>query len=462
VEEALSAIRHRNELRDPPASSLFSGQIEYGAASPMGLWNWLRRLFGSGSAEPAQARAVASREQKSPAGKRSRRRRVRRQALRRDAGRRSPRTVPNPQEAVTEKRAYRLARPFVGGGFLDLSRDASSARLNHLELPAFATPEELATWLQIPLGRLAWLVHRFDDRQRPATAQKAHYHFRWLRKRSRGKRLIESPKPTLKQVQYRILREILDRVPIHSSAHGFTAGRSIVTNALPHAGKRVVVKLDLENFYPGVSLSRVVAIFRSLGYARETAIWLARLTTSALPLEMLKSDHDAAPYLRDHLPQGAPTSPALANLSAFSLDLRLAGLARSFGADYTRYADDLTFSGDEIFLRSLAVFLPLVEQIVRAERFRVNKSKRRIIRNNQRQQVTGVVVNERTNISRSDYDRLKATLTNCIRRGPSTQNHDRLPDFAAHLRGRIAHVLNLNRSRGEKLLELFGKIDWNR
>src|SRR5207244_3419694 len=103
-------------------------------------------------------------------------------------------------------------------------------------------------------------------------------------------------------------------------------------------------------------------------------------------------------YLPRHLPQGTPTSPALANLSAFGLDLRLSGLSRSFGVNYTRYADDLTFSGDEKFLRSLAVFLPLAEGIVRSCRFRVNKAKRRVIGNSQRQQVTGVVVNEKLNI----------------------------------------------------------------
>lgn len=427
----------------------------------MGLWNWLRRLFGSDDSPGARSVETPA-DRRRPARPQKRRRRGRLKPLRRGAGRRSPRFVRHPDERVTENRAYRLARPFVGGGFLDLSRDQSSARLEHLQLPVFSTPEELAAWLQIPLGRLAWLVHRFDDHQRPASAQKAHYHFRWLNKRSRGKRLIESPKPSLKGVQYRILREILDRVPLHASAHGFAAGRSIVTNATPHAGRRVIVKLDLENFYPGVSLSRIVSIFRSLGYSREAAVWLARLTTSALPPDTLKTDYDAAPYARVHLPQGAPTSPALANLSAFSLDLRLSGLARSFGANYTRYADDLTFSGDQKFLRSLAVFLPLAERIIRAERFRINKSKRRVIRNNQRQQVTGVVVNERPNVSRRDFDRLKATLTNCVRRGPSTQNHDRLPEFAAHLRGRIAHVMNLNSARGEKLLSLFEQIDWNR
>ncbi len=278
-------------------------------------------------------------------------------------------------------------------------------------------------------------------------------------------RLIEAPKSRLKRVQQQILRDILDRVPPHPAAHGFVSGRSIRSNAGPHVGQRVLVKLDLENFYPSVSFNRVTAIFRSLGYSREAAIWLARLTTAVLPASLVReSSHgaDLGPYIKRRLPQGAPTSPALANLSAFSLDLRLSGLARSFGAQYTRYADDLTFSGGEQFSRSLAVFLPLVGKIVRAERFILNKAKRKIIRNSQRQTVTGVVVNTRTNVSRRDFDALKATLTNCVRRGPSTQNHARHENFAAHLLGRVAHIAQLNPARGARLRELYALIDWNR
>ncbi|MGQ0635193.1 MAG: reverse transcriptase family protein [Planctomycetaceae bacterium] len=354
---------------------------------------------------------------------------------------------------------------WCGTTWLDLTKDGDVDQLERQGLPVFQTPEELAGWLGISLGRLAWLTLRFDEGQRAASERQAHYHYRWAPKRSGGRRLIEAPKPAMRRAQQQILREILDKVPPHPSCHGFTSGRSILTNAAPHSGQRVVVRFDLENFYPTVTYSRVVAIFRSLGYCREAAIWLAQLVTSTLPTSSVRGNErlpDWQPFLRRHLPQGAATSPALANLSAFSLDLRLSGLARTFGARYTRYADDLTFSGDEQFLRSLAVFIPLTEQVVRSERFRTNKGKRRILRSNQRQRVAGVVVNERPNVCRADFERLKAILTNCVRRGPSTQNHDRHPDFAAHLRGRVAHVSMLNPGRGAKLLALFDGIDWNR
>ena len=360
---------------------------------------------------------------------------------------------------------YRYARyGSRTGHYLDLSRDGDAVRLQRFGLPEFQTPEQLSHWIGLPLNRVAWLVHRFSG-GRPEMEELAHYHFRWIKKRLGGWRLIESPKTTLKLVQTKILRELLDKVPVHAASHGFVKGRSILTNARAHVGQSVVLKFDLTNFYTTVSFARVVAIFRSLGYSREVAIWLGLLTTSAVPGNLRFQDqgpYALVPYLRRHLPQGAPTSPALANLSAFGLDLRLTGLARSFGAHYTRYADDLTLSGPEELGKALRTLIPLTQQIIRQERFVLNPEKRRVLRAHQRQTVTGVVVNQKPNVSRGDFDRLKAILTNCVKQGPSTQNQKRVEDFYHHLQGRIAHVSMLNPLRGQKLTLLFQSIDWTR
>jgi RNA-directed DNA polymerase len=225
-----------------------------------------------------------------------------------------------------------------------------------------------------------------------------------------------------------------------------------------------VVRLDLADFYPSVTYSRVVALFRSLGYCREIACWLARLTTTTAPQKLLETSsvNETTLFRRRHLPQGAPTSPALANLSAFVSDLRLDGLARSFGVRYTRYADDLTFSGPATFRNSLRIFIPLVRQILKQERFHLHPGKRRVERASQRQQVTGVVVNAKVNCCRHDFDLLKAILTNCLRHGPSGQNRDGHLHFASHLRGRIAHIARLNERRGRQLLAIYQQIDWTR
>jgi retron-type reverse transcriptase len=362
---------------------------------------------------------------------------------------------------------YRFARRSADlRNWVDLSQDGQPRRLEQLGLPVLARPDDIACWLSLSAGELAWLTGRFWEGQAPSRVAATHYRYRWLAKRRGGRRLIEAPKPRLKRVQQQILAEILGRIPPHVAAQGFVTGRSIHTNAAPHVGQAVLLKLDLENFYPSVGYSRVTAIFRSLGYSREAAIWLARLVTTAVPPAFWEGGPQLPAaekhYLRRHLPQGAPTSPALANLSAFVLDLRLSGLARSFNARYTRYADDLTFSGDEVFQRSLAAFLPLVRQIVTQERFRLQRKKTCVQRRSQRQQVTGIVVNARPNVRREEFDRLKAILKNCIQYGPTSQNRDRHPEFASHLRGRIAFVSRLNDQRGAKLRALFEQIDWTR
>lgn len=379
------------------------------------------------------------------------------------------RTSLSPTDRAIERVAeppYRFAHLSVDGkGYLNLSTDADERWLDHFGLPHLRTPEDLADFLELPLGKLAWLTHRFDEGSRPPGVREGHYHYSWLPKKSGGHRLIEAPKSTLKGVQRIILNRILMQVPPHPAAHGFVRGRSIRTNAAPHVRQRVLLKFDLQNFYSSVRYSRVVAIFRSIGYSREVALWLARLTTSAIPASLSFPAGDPGAlwtYYPRHLPQGAPTSPALATLSAFALDVRLSGLARVYDVRYSRYADDLTFSGSGRFGAALRDFIPLVTRIARDERFLINRSKRKVVRPNHRQVVTGVVVNARLNVARDEFDRLKATLFNCVQHGPASQNRDGRSDFAAHLAGRIGHVQHLNPARAARLRELFARIDWSR
>ncbi len=369
----------------------------------------------------------------------------------------------SPESEIVSTKPYKFAFPGPRTGeYLDLSKDGDERWLEYYGLPALKTPQDLADWLGISIGTLAWLTHRTKENHRAATEKESHYHYEWVNKKSGGKRLIEAPKATLKQLQVKILREILDQVPAHPKAHGFVPGRSIITNARPHVKKRFILKFDLKDFYPTVRFNRVVAIFRSLGFSREVSIWLGRLTTTALPWDVEAPERrwSIQRYWGHHLPQGAPTSPALANLSAFGLDVRLAGLADKYCLTYTRYADDLTFSGPGKSIPALCEFIPLVQKIIHAEKFAVNFNKRRVQRNNQRQMVAGVVVNQRPNITRENYDRLKAILFNCIKHGPQSQNRNHHEDFKNHLRGRIAHIMQLNPVKGQKLLVLYDQINW--
>ncbi len=165
-------------------------------------------------------------------------------------------------------------------------------------------------------------------------------------------------------------------------------------------------------------------------------------------------------FARPHLPQGAPTSPALANLTAYRLDCRLSGLAKTAGAIYTRYADDLAFSGNEGFNRGVERFAAHAAAIALEEGFSVNHHKTRIMRQGVRQQLAGVVVNRKGNLRRRDLELLEATLTNCVRGGPGSQNRERVPDFRAHLQGRIGFVEMVNPAQGQRLRTLFDAIRW--
>jgi hypothetical protein len=272
----------------------------------------------------------------------------------------------------------------------------------------------------------------------------------------------------LKAIQRRILHEILDPIPPHPAAHGFRRHRSVLTFASPHTGRQIVLRFDLRDFFPSIRASRVHATFQTAGYPAHVAGLLTGLCTTRVSDDawserpaFLKIDGHLSQQLRcRHLPQGAPTSPALANLCAFRLDLRLQRLASSMRANYSRYADDMAFSGDEDLERAARRFQVAVAAIADDEGFSLHFQKSRFMRRGSRQQLAGVVVNERPNVSRGTYDELKAILTNCLRHGPSSQNRSGHPDFRNHLLGRIAHLRMINSNRGDKLLRLFDQIRW--
>jgi hypothetical protein len=232
--------------------------------------------------------------------------------------------------------------------------------------------------------------------------------------------------------------------------------------------------LDLRDFFASISAARVYGIFLTLGYTPSVAHLLTGISTNAIPQAVWRDvPRTAEPRLvqprfwlgrqlaTPHLPQGAPTSPALANLAAFRLDRRLAGLAAASGLRYSRYADDLTFSGPGRLRRRREQFEELAAGIAVDEGFALNRGKSVLRSSGSRQSVCGVVVNVRPNVARTEYDRLKAILHNAARYGPAGQNHSGVADFEAHLRGRISWVASLNPGRGEKLRRRFAEIDWS-
>ncbi|MDF1670316.1 MAG: reverse transcriptase family protein [Roseovarius sp.] len=314
-------------------------------------------------------------------------------------------------------------------------------------LPALHTPHDLADWLALTPEDLT----RFSDCRGLSARTPGPFgsHYRqYLQRKSDGQlRLLEDPKPLLKRLQRRILHDMLNLAPPHEAAFGFCLGKSAPMSAARHAGEAMVVCFDLSAFFPSVGQHRVYALFRRMGYAATVARHLTGLCTAITPREMLNTpDLAAANHLSNrHLPQGAPTSPALANLGAYGLDVRMAGLARRLDANYTRYADDLTFSGDRHIAQTL---LNAVPEIVRHCGFRLNPSKTRSQPNTARQVVTGVVVNQHLNLPRPEYDLLKATIHHLGSRNDPRRNDAR---FVGHLEGRIAWLEQINPVKGSRL-----------
>lgn len=309
-------------------------------------------------------------------------------------------------------------------------------------LPVIKDEIELAAALGIAVKELRWLQERHDPLSPDGLS--VHYQRVEIAKKQGGVRLLLVPRLRMKQAQRWILRNILDKLPAHPAAHGFCRGRSIVTNAKPHSGHEAVLCIDLRDFFPTLHYPRVRGLFCSFGYSPEVARMLALLCTTRLP-----GTH------RRVLPQGAPSSPALANLSAYHMDIRLAGLAKKFAFQYTRYADDCTFSGDVVGLNAM---IRSARKIIRTEGFKVHEGKLRIHRAGTQQLVTGLVVNECPAITRKERRRLRALLHNAQKGGLSEQNRESRENFSDYLAGKLAFIHMINPQHAMPLRKLLGQL----
>lgn len=226
-------------------------------------------------------------------------------------------------------------------------------------------------------------------------------------KKHGGERTIFAPVGPLKTIQ-QCLNLVLQCVfSPHRAATGFVLGKGITDNAYPHVGRHYIYNLDLKDFFPSVDFFRVKAClklppFNLTGDREPLAFLIANLCCARHPDEPKRA----------FLPQGAPTSPILTNVICQQLDRRLTGLAKRFGATYTRYADDLTFSSFTNVYQSDSEFCRELERIITDQRFTINPAKTRLQRPGYRQLVTGLVVNERVNVSRRFWRDIRALLHN--------------------------------------------------
>lgn len=243
------------------------------------------------------------------------------------------------------------------------------------------------------------------------------YRSAFIPKRSGGTRRLRIPDRRTLDLQRRLLRRIFGRLKAHPAATGFERSRSIVDNARPHVRQAVVIKLDVEDFFTNTTADRLRRYFQRIGWNAEAAELLTRLTTD-----------------ENGLPQGAPTSPRLSNLVNYILDVRLTRLARRWKGQYTRYADDITFSFPKDYPRHVRGVIQKAGRILKGLGYRLNHGKVRILRAHQRQTVTGLVVNDRVRISRRQRRLLRAVEHHLRTGRDATLNASQLEGWQAFIR----------------------------
>lgn len=339
----------------------------------------------------------------------------------------------------------------VSGGLNHTEADVE--RLAKADLPLLADAAAIATAMGLSIGELRYLTFS------RAVSKTNHYKRFELPKKTGGVRVISAPMRRMKNAQYWVLLNILNKVSLHDAAHGFVAQRSIVSNASPHVGADVVINMDLKDFFPTITYPRVKGVFRKLGYSESAATIFALLSTEPRVDEVMLDDERW--FVADgerFLPQGAPTSPAITNILCEKLDKRLQGLAQKLGFIYTRYADDLTFSCPNENLKNINALKNLVNQIIDSEGFTIHPDKTRIMRKGSRKEVTGIVVNEKVSIDRAHLRKFRALLHQLEKEGPAGKIWGKGKDLRASIIGYANYIYMVDASRGMKYKEQVRRI----
>jgi len=325
-------------------------------------------------------------------------------------------------------------------------------QLKRLGLPLWKSEEDIAIALGLTLGQLRhFSIHRQKERM-------PHYVTFTRKKRSGGERIIMAPKRRMKAIQRQLLALLVDKLPVTDHAHGFRRARSVRTGALPHVGKSVVVHMDLQDFFPTVTFARLRGFLIASGYGYPVATTLAVLMTEALRQPVaVDSEIYYVPVGQRHCVQGAPTSPGICNALVAKMDRRLAGLAKKFSLTYTRYADDLTFSGD-LDAKTTGHFLHHAALIIEAEGFKTNATKTHVMRRGNRQRVTGVTVNQVLGLSRQERRRLRAGVHQLTTGKPGRGT----TEAPMVLRGKLAYLTMLNPEQAAPLLRQLEGVDWKK
>lgn len=282
----------------------------------------------------------------------------------------------------------------------------------------------------------------------------AHYTRYPIPKKSGGQRWINAPSADLKVIQRRIKNRILYKTFPTKFAHGFVNHKSIVTNAQIHTGKRVIVGMDIKGFFDTITDSMVErALACALG---EDQIMCIGVIAKLCTIPAKGRDNEGNEIDTRVTPQGAPTSPPLSNIVTRYFDYAMHGVARHFHAVYTRYADDLTFSGND---QNLPRAIPIIMKVANDHGFWINTKKTRVHGRGGRQVVTGLTVNDKVSVPRDKRMKFRARLHHILTgRIPITEvNIEELRGYAqfinmantaqgAYFVGKIAEIEQMVRS----------------
>ncbi|HEC9537090.1 TPA: TIR domain-containing protein [Salmonella enterica subsp. enterica serovar Poona] len=295
---------------------------------------------------------------------------------------------------------------------------------------------DVANLLEVPVGQLLFILYNKKDNYRTFE----------IKKKNGKSRIINAPQGGLSILQEKLKPIIEYFYRPKKPAHGFIKDKSILTNAEKHTKKKYVVNVDLENYFGSVTFARVYGIFKSkpFNFSHPAASILAQLCTKD-----------------GKLPQGACTSPILANLASASLDKHLTQLARRKNITYTRYADDITFSFNQQQVREIITLDnennfelgEAVISVIEKSGFSINTSKFRVHKRNERQKVTGLVVNEKANVERKYLrvtrslvhkwreDKLTSALLFVNKKGFKAANNEHaISIFRNHIYGRLSFI----------------------
>ncbi|MBF2707442.1 reverse transcriptase family protein [Flavobacterium soyangense] len=290
-----------------------------------------------------------------------------------------------------------------------------------------------------------------------------------LKKRRGGFRVIQTPNEELKYLQRWILFNILDKITVHDSCTGFEKEKSIKQNAEIHLKSEAVLKIDLMRFFDTINEKRIYGLFKNFGYHKNLAVSFAKICTIEPNEKFMKSFKKNEIGIKNFiieneegiLPQGSPTSPKLSNLVAFKLDKRLYGLALKSKLNYSRYADDITFSGN---LDTLKKIKSIIYKIINEERFFVNHSKTKLLIRGNPFFVTGLSVNNNyVTIPKKRKIDIEHHLFHCLENG--VEEHMKICEikkrnFKDWLLGNIAFVYSVEKELGQKYFDSFNKIQW--